>query len=178
MFKIFLILVSFLFISCAPSKESPVVYFSNASADPISDIKCDWVGKHTMTLAALNPGDSRSQSFYIRDNDDFFGRIKVSWRNNKGAALVREFAFRKNNLPSIFNSKTYNYVQFYLDQDELEIISSDAPNLSGKIRKMDKLMRNHKKAYLRKGKKNDNSLISLEDLGDPDKAAPYWLVGP
>jgi hypothetical protein len=180
MLKIFIIfLVSFL-ASCAPSVESPVIYFSNSSLRPIKDIECNWADQSNLTLPLLNPGDSRSQSFYIHDNSDFFGKVIISWRNNKGEKITREFEFQKNHLPSIDDSTTYNYLQFFLDQEEMEILSSDAPDLSGKTRKMERLLAQIKHVYA-----EDNGVESVSPLQtslirvqhiDPqkDRSVPYW----
>ncbi len=180
MSKIFLILLAVFLSSCAPTKESPVIYFSNASLAPVRDIQCYWAKKNSLTLPVLAPGDSRSQSFYMHNLSDFFGPVYISWRNDKGEKLVREFVFKANNLPSIGDATTYNYVQFYLDQEELELVSSDAPDLAGKTRKMERLLAQIKRAYA-DGSGHETispiqtSLIRVQHI-DPqkDKSVPYW----
>jgi hypothetical protein len=171
-----LIAAAFLSSCSGPKIESPVVYFSNASSEKIKNIECSWAGQNLLTLPALDAGDSRSQSFYISKKEEFFGLVVVSWRNSGGEKLVREFYFQDNNLPSIEDHTTYNYVQFYLDQEELEIVSSDAPDLAGKTRKMEKLL-----ARLKAGHKEDltateTSLIRVQHI-DPQKTkgVPYWM---
>lgn len=145
--KIPFLLLSFLLISCSStSRESPVIYFSNASLKPIKNIQCEWGEKHTLSLPSLNPGESRSQSFYINNEAAFFGLVKVSWTNDEGNNISREFFFRRANLPSIDDHTTYNYVQLYFDQHFVEITTSDAPafvnrNLSfqSNVRKSEKI---------------------------------------
>ncbi|MES2962201.1 MAG: hypothetical protein V4694_07465 [Pseudomonadota bacterium] len=176
--KIFFVLVSLFLASCGAHKESPVIYFSNASLAPINDIKCNWVGKNVLGLPLLNPGESRSQSFYMDSNSDFFGNITISWRNNNGERISREINFQPNNLPSISDSTTYNFVQLYLDQDELEITTSDAPDLSGKTRKMDRLLAQYKEAYKQSGHgaAPQSSLISVQHPPQRDNSVPGWLT--
>ncbi len=178
--KIFLILLAAFLVSCGPSKESPVIYFSNGSLAPVRDIQCNWAGNNALTLPLLNPGDSRSQSFYMHGISDFFGTVTINWRNDRGERIQREFVFRRNHLPSIEDTTTYNYVQFYLDQEELELVSSDAPDLSGKTRKMERMLAQMKQAYLNIHNPDSiptgqTSLIRVQHI-DPqkDRSVPYW----
>lgn len=173
-------MVAIFLASCGANRESPVIYFSNASLAPVRDIQCNWTRKNALTLPVLNPGDSRSQSFYMSSTDDFFGPIYISWRNDRGEKIVREFSFRANNLPSIDDDTTYNYVQFYLDQEELELVSSDAPDLAGKTRKMERLLAQIKRAYA-DGTNHDpaapiqTSLIRVQHINpQKDRSVPYW----
>lgn len=177
MSKKILLLLSFILVSCGSKKESPVIYFSNLSPAPISNIHCEWVGKNKLNLPVLNPGDTRSQSFYIRKPEDFFGQISISWNAANGQRQDREFVFNKNNLPSIADSTTYNYVQFYLDQNEVEIMTSDAPDLSGKSRKMDRLLGGYRQAYLHGHLPAQTPLISVEQpQPKKDNSVPSWLL--
>ena len=155
-----------------------MIYFSNASLAPINDIKCSWVEKNILSLPLLNPGESQSQSFYMNDNSDFFGNITISWRNNNGERISREINFQPNNLPSISDSTTYNFIQLYLDQDELEITTSDSPDLSGKTRKMDRLLTKYKETYKQSGHDAapQNSLISVQNPPQIDNSVPGWLT--
>ncbi|MBL6664466.1 MAG: hypothetical protein ISQ34_01325 [Rickettsiales bacterium] len=163
--SIFVAIISLLLVaSCSGRKESPVIYFSNISTQPISDITCIWVGNKKLTLPHLYPGDSRGQSFFINDNADFFGPVYISWRNQQGRKVIREFDFKKNNLPSIENERSYDYVQFYFEQDWMEIVSSDAPDLSYKMVRMDKILRDVKRE--RNIRKPNSSLIRVEDRKD------------
>jgi hypothetical protein len=178
--KTLILLAIFALFSCGSigKVESPVIYFSNASLGDIKDIQCSWAGENLLTLPLLSPGETRSQSFYISGAAEFFGPINISWRNEKNEKLIREFNFRENNLPSVNDSTTYNYVQFYLDQEELELLSSDAPDLAGKTRKMDKLLAQLRAAYAQ-GHTNtpiETSLIRVQHI-DPQKTrgVPYWI---
>lgn len=182
---IFLVASLFLFTSCSGHKESPVIYFSNISNKPVTEIQCVWVNNKRLSLPALYPGDSRGQSFYISKNSDFFGPVYISWRNDEGKKVIREFDFKKNNLPSIENERSYDYVQFYFDQEEMEIVSSDAPDLSYKTVRMDRVLREAKRLYNSRAKPT-SSLISVEDNAsrfsrtrsgyseNPDPSAYKW----
>lgn len=176
MLKKSFVIIALLVTSCAvvSTKESPVIYFSNASQSPIKDIRCDWANNTALTLPALAPGDSRSQSFYISRNADFFGLVKVTWVNDQGDNVTREFYFRENNLPSIDDHSTYNYVQIYFDQHDLEVVSSDAPDLSGKTQRMDRLLASYKNAYQTGHTASvPTSLIRIEPV--KDRSTPAWL---
>jgi hypothetical protein len=176
MFKKILILGAFLVSSCSttPTLESPVIYFSNASQSPIKNIRCNWVENTSLTLSELIPGDSRSQSFYMRKAANFFGLVKVTWTNDSGDNVTREFYFRENNMPSIKDHSTYSYAQIYFDQNDLEVISSDAPDLSGKTVKMDRILASYKSHYkLGISNPNQTSLIRIEPI--KDRSVPGWL---
>ncbi len=140
----------FLAVSCASSKtiESPTIYLSNLSEKPIFDIKCQFPSGDTLSLPYLAPGISRSQAFNIASNADFFGKILVSWKNGEKRILEREFYLMKKNLPSIDNTSSFNYLQFFLEQEDFEVISSDAPDLAAKAKRMEDVLNqiaeNHK----------------------------------
>lgn len=173
--KILLILVSLLLVSCGgPTRESPVVYFSNASGEPVKNIQCSW-GKNILSLPALNPGDSRSQSFYMKKSAEFFGLVNVSWLNAKDERIVKEFYFREKNLPSMDDSTTYNYVQLYFDQTEVEVVTSDAPDLSGKTQRMDRILNHYREAYAGGHPAPvQSSLITVQPK--KDSSVPSWLA--
>jgi hypothetical protein len=154
--KITLFLTLFL-MSCATGKihESPVIYFSNASLKPIKNLKCEWATKHVLSLPNLNPGETRSQSFYIKSDDEFFGLVKLSWSADNGNSVSREFFFRKTSLPSIDDPTTYNYVQLYFDQEYVDISTSDAPDIGGKSAQMDKLLILYHNQYIKENKVDD-----------------------
>lgn len=149
MSKFFTLLAALILVGCG-SVESPVVYFSNASPDRIRNIECNWSG-NILSLAALNPGDTRSQSFVIGSKSKFFGPIYVTWYNAKGDRVSKNFNFKKENLPSIEDNDTYNYVQLYFDQEDIEVSSSDAADLTGKTRRMEQVMNKYHDDFLRSG---------------------------
>lgn len=166
------ILLTLLIFSCS-KVESPVIYFSNASDQPISNIHCRWVNNATLTLPSLTPGESRSMSFYIKDNADFFGLVQISWQNGSGDSLNRNFYFREKHLPSIEDKKNYNYIQFYLDQEGLDLVTSDEADLSNKIKKMDDRLVQYSREYHKTHKDTMSRLVEVHDTGrDQDR---YWL---
>ena len=151
-----------------------MIYFSNASLKPIKNITCEWAKKHVLTLPDLNPGESRSQSFYIRGNSDFFGLVKISWTNSDDERISHEFFFRKKNLPSIMDRTTYNYVQLYFDQHFVEVTTSDAPDLSGKTAKMDQLLALYRDKYAEGDTEDNIHLINVQPKRD--SSTPGWLL--
>lgn len=164
--KLPLILLTILLASCGSMRESPVIYISNASLKPITNINCEWSKKHVLTLPTLNPGESRSQSFYIKDPAEFFGLVKISWTNGKNEKITREFFFRKVNLPSINDHTTYNYVQLYFDQNYVEVTTSDMPDLSGKTKKMDDTLVFYKNLYAKGHEEENTKLIEVQPRRD------------
>jgi hypothetical protein len=173
--KKILFLLTFCLTSCGGLRESPVIYFSNASPELIKNIQCNWVNKNVLSLSELTPGDSRSQSFYIKKNSDFFGLITMSWDSASGERLNKSFHFTEKNLPSMADSTTYSYVQIYLDQDDLEIVSSDAPDLGGKTRRMDRVLTAVREQYLHgHAPVGSSSLIRVQP--QKDNSLPGWLA--
>ena len=94
--KFVIIILTLLIASCSnlQKKESPVIYFSNSSDSAITDLQCVWVENQVLSLPYLAPGDTRSQSFYINSNEEFFGYVSIAWRNSSGKKIVREFDFK------------------------------------------------------------------------------------
>jgi hypothetical protein len=177
MSKIIAYLLVLFFFSCAavtPSKESPMVYFSNNSPDPITNIRCKWPSGNVLTLAGLNPGDSRSQSFYISSNDVFFGTIDVTWTNANGESMSKAFNLRKEHLPDI-DSGSYSYVQLYFDQEDIEIVTSDIADLGGKIKRMERMLAKYHNDYAKTHGKGAISLITVQPV--KDSSLPNWLSG-
>ncbi len=178
MFKRIILLCGLLLSSCSGvrNSESPMLYFSNASQSPIKNIRCEWAKNNVLTLPALVPGASRSQSFYMRSAADFFGLVKVSWINAAGDDVTREFYFRENSLPSIKDHSTYNFVQIYFEQNDLEILSSASPDLAGKTSKMDRLLANYNSQYLTRDKVSTPVQSSLISVGPvKDNSVPNWI---
>jgi hypothetical protein len=170
-------ILSLLSFSCSPflvPKESPVIYFSNASVEPISDIQCQWVASSTLTLPVLNPGDSRTQSFYIKNHADFFGLIKMSWTNAEGDRVTKDFYLLEKHLPSIVDPTTYNYVQLYFDQYDVDITTSDAPDLSGKAKRMEAMLSKYHDIYVKKDPMPQNSLITVRP--QKDTSVPWGMA--
>jgi hypothetical protein len=150
-----------------------MIYLSNASPGPITNIRCTWADGNILTLPGLDPGDSRSQSFYILGTQSFFGTIHVSWRDSKGDAVTKSFNLRPEHLPSITDRTMYSYVQLYIDQEDLEVVTSDIVDLSGKTRRMEKLLSKYHNDYALTHNMGQNALISVQPK--KDGSLPGWL---
>jgi hypothetical protein len=157
-------LITLALSSCAAisKKESPVIYFSNSSPDLIKDIRCNWAGRHALTLSRLIPGESRSQSFYLEETNDFFGPIKISWQNGRGERLSHEFELMRKHLPGINEADSYNYIQIYFDQEGIEVASSDEVDLSNKNQRRDADLLRYNKNYVARHAITNMALI-VED---------------
>jgi len=161
--KIIFLLSLTLLASCATPHEGPMIYISNASVKPIKNVKCRWASKHVLSLPNLNPGETRSQSFYINSEAEFFGLIQISWSNDNDRTVSREFFLRKTSLPSINDPKTYNYVQLYLDSDYVDVTTSDSPDITGKAERMDKMLNLYHEQYVKENNITDpKQLISVQ----------------
>lgn len=170
-----IILMGFLTSCFGGHNESPVIYISNASPAPINDIKVVWVDNKVLKLATLNPGQTRSQSFYLDDTDDFFGLVRISWTDANRNKNSRELFFRRNNLPSIDEHDMYSYVQLYFEQNDLEMLSSDNPDMGNITRKRDAMLLNFKNHYWGDKPRTNSSLISVEPLTDRE-SVPSWTT--
>lgn len=180
MFKSILIIASLFLVSACgglSKRESPNIYFSNASNGVIKNIRCNWNGVQ-MSLPSLVPGNTRSQNFYIRKNSDFFGLVNVSWTAGSGKSFNKEFFFSEKHLPSLSEDDDYKYVQLYFDDYGAEVISSDIADLGGKTRRMEKILieRHNKYVKYHHGEENSNHLIKVQQKYDKDSSVPNWLM--
>jgi hypothetical protein len=177
-YRFLIILLNLLVASCSvvsSTKESPVIYFSNASSESITDIRCIWAQKNILTLPELTPGLSRSQSFYIKGGSDFFGIVRIEWYNSQSEKMVKEFNFTKDHMLDFDDPTAYNYVQLYFDQEDVEVVTSDIVDLSGKTRKMERLLTAYSTAYAQRHSKAQTSLISVQHPQQRDSSLPSWL---
>ena len=161
----YLLLVILFLFSCSLKKiESPVIYITNISSSEIRNINCQFPD-YQINLTTLDPGKSRSQSFYISSHDKFFGDIKCFWINEIGEKKLADFSLEKRHLPSIAEEYEYPYLQIYLDQDYYEVITSDSIDLINKTQMMEqKINKSFKDSILRKAYPMNNSLISTSPL--------------
>lgn len=175
--KYFVLILGAFLTSCSlgAHKESPVIYISNASNMPINDIRITWAENKVLKLKTLNPGQTRSQSFYLDDTDDFFGLVKIYWIGSGRNTNTRELFFKRNNLPSIDDHGMYSYVQIYLEQSDLEMLSSDNPDMGNITKKRDAMLLSVKKSYWADKPMTASSLISVEPLTDREKV-PAWTT--
>ena len=172
----FSITLFFLLSACNQAHESPVIYFSNASEKPIKEINCEWTNEHLLSLPKLNPGESRSLPFNIDNGNYFFGLVKLSWINSSDEKISGEFFFNKENLPSINDKTTYNYVQFYLDQNGYEVLTSDSVDLSNKTNRMDKLLSSYKKDFIKNSSAKNETDPNLIQIENKKSTLPNWLT--
>ena len=108
----YFIIILLLLTACNNVMESPVVYISNNSEKPITKISCK-LPKNRISIDNINPGETRSQSFYISGSKEFFGPIKCSWNNYRNELMVNDFTLEKHHLPSIDQKSEYPYIQFF-----------------------------------------------------------------
>ncbi len=123
----------------------------------------------------MYPGESQSQSFYIKNNEEFFGLIAISWMNMMGDQISREFFFREKHLPGINEEGNFNYVQFYLDDKSLDIMTSDEVDTGGKIKRMDALLVHVRNEYSKTHQLPINQLITVDRPKDNDSS--FWITG-
>ncbi len=160
--KYFIIIFLFI-ISCKTKIESPVIYISNNSGKPISKINCN-LPNHRISINSIDPGQTRSQSFYISGSKEFFGPIKCSWNNALNELMVNDFTLEKHHLPSFDNKTEYPYIQFFLGQNRYDILTSDEIDFLNKSRMFDESLKfNFRQAIVNKYNNQNNSLISVED---------------
>ncbi|MBU6339734.1 MAG: hypothetical protein KGQ36_07190, partial [Rickettsiales bacterium] len=149
---LFLIFGSLLSLtSCSQVKESPAIYITNATSGIIKNIECNWVGQNMLTLQSVTPGDSRAKSFIIKKNNDFFGPVTMSWTNDEGKKITKNFNFSKDRLPSISSKRMYSYVQVYLMLNDIEVISSDDDNADNMVRAMDAMAHRNRQEAEKRG---------------------------
>lgn len=177
--RIFAIFAMIFLFSCSglSSKEiGPSIYFSNISSKKIKNIRAYWSGTQ-LSLPSLVPGDSRSQNFYIRDANDFFGNVRINWTMENGRSKVKEFLIGKIHLPN-FANEDYKYVQIYLDEDEAEVITSDIIDLSSKMRRMEKILIKRHNEYINRQHEpgEANHLIKVQPKYNGNKQVPSWLM--
>jgi len=159
----YFIIILLITVNCQAKRESPVIYISNNSAKPLTAINCDFPNHH-ISLSHINPGETRSQAFYISSEKEFFGQIKCFWSNNLNEKKISDFILEKKHLPSFDDKFEYPYIHIFLDQDSYEIITNDIIDYTNKSRMMDERMsKNHKQAILDKFYNPDQSLIGVEN---------------
>lgn len=151
MFRVFAALCFLVLVGCSHEKESPTIYFTNASLGIIKDVRCAWGEKNSLTLQGISPGDSRAKSFYIKRSSDFFGPKTVSWINPDNKKITKEFNFEKARLPSISEKRSFAYVQIYFLQDDIEVIGSDDNGADEKTRAREIEMAKNKKEAEERG---------------------------
>ena len=135
------IFLLFLLSSCSSfPKESPTIYVSNLSSNIIKNISIKFP-RQNLYLPQLNPGLTQGRSIIINDSQDFFGTIKVSWNNLYNENIIRNFSLKKNDLPSFFNPKDFSYIQIYIKDYDIQIITYDTKDSGNKTAQMDIILK-------------------------------------
>ena len=139
--KNLIIFLLFLLSSCSIfPKEAPTIYVSNLSPNIIKNISIKFP-KKTLNLPQLNPGLTQGGSFIINDSKDFFGIVKVEWNNLYNENIIRNFNLKENDLPSFFNPKDFGYVQIYIKDYDIQIITYDTIDSANKTAQMDIILK-------------------------------------
>ena len=103
--KNLVILIFLSLFSCSNFlQKGPTIYVSNLSSNIVKNISIKFPQK-TLNLSQLNPGSTQGLSFIINGSEDFFGTIKVSWKNLYDKNIIRNFSIKKNDLPSFLIPK-------------------------------------------------------------------------
>ncbi|MFM6972776.1 MAG: hypothetical protein ACKOXJ_04080 [Alphaproteobacteria bacterium] len=147
------LLLIFCLASCANNskKESPTIYISNLSSQRFDNIQIKFP-KQILKLESLEPGLTRGQSFITNDQNDFFGRIFVKWKNHLGEDVYKSFTLLPNEMPSYFNPKVFNFVQIYLKDFDAEIVTFDTPNSEKILTNYDVILKDLYTLYVVKNK--------------------------
>ena len=161
--KNLIIFLLFLLSSCSIfPKEAPTIYVSNLSSNIIKNISIKFP-KKTLNLPQLNPGLTQGGSFIINDSEDFFGTVKVGWNNLYSENIIRNFNLKKNDLPSFFNPKDFSYVQIYIKDYDIEIITYDTVDSGNKTAQMDIILKDLNVYYnVEKKSPVRGSLLSID----------------
>ena len=161
--KNLIIFLLFLLSSCSIfPKEAPTIYVSNLSPNIIKNISIKFP-KKTLNLPQLNPGLTQGGSFIINDSEDFFGTVKVGWNNLYSENIIRNFNLKKNDLPSFFNPKDFSYVQIYIKDYDIEIITYDTVDSGNKTAQMDIILKDLNVYYnVEKKSPVRGSLLSID----------------
>ncbi len=161
--KNLIIFLLFLLSSCSIfPKEAPTIYVSNLSPNIIKNISIKFP-KKTLNLPQLNPGLTQGGSFIINDSEDFFGTIKVGWNNLYSENIIRNFNLKENDLPSFFNPKDFGYVQIYIKDYDIEIITYDTVDSGNKTAQMDIILKDLNVYYnVEKKSPARGSLLSID----------------
>lgn len=161
--KNLILFLLFLLSSCSIfPKEAPTIYVSNLSPNIIKNISIKFP-KKTLNLPQLNPGLTQGGSFIVNDSEDFFGTTKVEWNNLYNENIVRNFNLKKNDLPSFFNPKDFSYMQIYIKDYDIQIITYDTPDSGNKTAQMDVILRDLNTLYnVEKKSPIIGSLLSID----------------
>jgi len=161
--KNLVILIFLSLFSCSNfPREGPTIYVSNLSSNIVKNISIKFPQK-TLNLTQLRPGLTQGSSFIINGSQDFFGTIKVGWKNLYDENIIRDFSIKKNDLPSFFNPRDFGYVQIYIKDYDIQIITYDAKDSSNKTAQMDIILKDLNVYYnIEKKSPIRGSLLSVD----------------
>lgn len=138
-FKIITIIAALVYLSsCAKTVYAPAINFENNSHSysPIKNVKVIWNGLRLIEESDLDVCRSSKHSIYLDEISSFFGPVHVEWENAKGEKFIKDFIFKKDDLPNIGKSKMPNeanyhgrYVRLYFDQNNFEYYTFDSPGI-------------------------------------------------
>ena len=106
--KILLILIFMSFISsCSARVASPGIWIVNQSDNYIRNIKFNWNGYAVTSgfYADRTPSQGGSQNFILEKKSDLFGPVHLEWEDAEGKKIVKEFEFKKEQLPYFQNNQ-------------------------------------------------------------------------
>jgi len=143
-------------------REGPTIYVSNLSSNIVKNIAIKFP-RQTLNLPQLNPGLTQGRSFIINDVEDFFGTIKVSWNNLYNENIIRDFYIKKSDLPSFFDPKDFSYIQIYIKDYDIQIITYDTKDSGNKTAQMDIILKDLNVYYnVEKKSPIKGSLMSID----------------
>ncbi len=108
--------------SCSGYKSSPRIWIFNFSDNYIKNAGGSWNGNRVLTLDKITPGGAPSQNLILKHQSDFFGPVCIEWENAAGQKIVKEFDFKKEQLPPTKNHN-FDHVFIFLTQDDLKLIA-------------------------------------------------------
>ena len=101
-FKIITIIAALVYLSsCAKTVYAPAINFENNSHSysPIKNVKVIWNGLRLIEESDLDVCRSSKHSIYLDEISSFFGPVHVEWENAKGEKFIKDFIFKKDDLP-------------------------------------------------------------------------------
>jgi hypothetical protein len=161
--KNLVILIFLSLFSCSNfPREGPTIYVSNLSPNIVKNISIKFPQK-TLNLTQLNPGKTQGSSFIINGSQDFFGTVKVGWKNLYDENIIRNFSIKENDLPSFFNPRDFGYVQIYIKDYDIQIITYDTKDSGNKTAQMDIILKDLNVYYnVEKKSPVRGSLLSID----------------
>lgn len=127
-----LILTNLVF-SCSHPVSSPAIGMFNLSDNYIKNIEGTWNGESLVGhMNVMEPGNNGSENFILKHPSDLFGPVHLEWENSSGQKIVKEFVFKKEQLPNFHNYRgsnpnhkfgrtTFDNIYLFFGQNDVEI---------------------------------------------------------